>query len=196
MARSHPFFAPDTSAKRPAKPTTLVTGLALLMGLGTAVVCRCLPSHLHRSEGFLRLSHRQGPAGNGDVLRLELPAGWWVWYNGHQAWRGGTVMDGSGRPRIEVWLYEGEAPHKEESETWDLPWGRVTCLTGKERMERPFHSVPFHKVGDGCVVVRAFLLDHGYLTFCVAADQDAELKSVIWQCMRSLQSGAEENGAK
>jgi hypothetical protein len=139
-----------------------------------------------RTEGYVRLSYRQTAAGKGDVLRLGLPAGWWVKYNGHQSWRGGTVADAAGRPRIEVWLHDGPGPAAGESETCDFPWGRVVCRASSERADRPFCSFPFAGNGSGYVVERTFVLDRGCLSFRVPADQDAELKSVIWECMRSL----------
>src|SRR5262249_5383575 len=111
-----------------------------------------------------------------------------VRYNGHQPWRAGTVADRTGRPRIEVWLNEGKGPQRQEAETCVFPWGRVTCLTSSERMDRPFNSIPFAGGGNGFVVERAFLLDRGCISFRVPADQDAELKAVIWECMRSLRS--------
>jgi len=76
----------------------------------------------------------------------------------------------------------------QESETCDFPWGRVLCRTSSERMDRPFYSFPAVKIDNGSVVERAFVLDRGYLSFRVLADQDGVLKSVIWECMRSLRS--------
>lgn len=172
-----------------AKPTTLVTWLALLVGGGMALVFATMSNRSLRGEGTFCLSHRQGTAGNCDRLRFELPAGWWIQHNGRQPWRGGTIADPAGRPRIEVWLHEGKGPAKPDAESCEFPWGRVTCLTWSERMDRPFNSFPSVRIRDAVVVERAFLLKHGYVSFRVPADQDVELKWVIWECMRSLRPG-------
>ena len=58
------------------------------MGTGTALVLSFVMFRGQRCEGLVELSYRQMALGTGDVLRFELPAGWWVRYNGRQSWRG------------------------------------------------------------------------------------------------------------
>jgi hypothetical protein len=53
----------------------------------------------------------------------------------------------------------------------------------------PFLSFPQWKNAHGPVVERAFTLHGGYLLFRVLAREDAELKPVIWECLKSLQTG-------
>jgi hypothetical protein len=168
----------------------LATWSAVVVGAGLALVVAFL-NHNQRTEGYVRLSYRQAgwSSGGGDTLRFDLPAGWWVKHNGHQPRRGGTVGDPAGRPRIEVWLFEGEPPPQPGAEVCEFPWGQVRCLTWLKQMNRPFLSFPAVVYSEGSVVERAFLLDRGYVTFRVVADQDDELQPIIWECMRSLRRG-------
>jgi hypothetical protein len=156
------------------------------MGAGTALVVAFVLSRGQRGEGFVELSFRQIALDKGDVLRFELPAGWWVRYNGHQPWRGGTIADKTGQPRIEVWLHEGPLPAMQEDETCEFPWGQVPCRISTKQMERPFSSFPSVTTDNGLVLERAFIIPRGFITFRVPADQDGVLKTVIWECLCTL----------
>ena len=179
--------AADTLANRTSGTTSLATWLALLTGGGLALIFAFMASRGHRSEGPVRLTYQQSASRKGDGLLFELPPSWSVQYNGHQPWRGATLMDSTGRPRIEVWLHDGNCPWTALKERCDLPCGQVTCLTRSVPDARPFSSFPEVKNAETVVVERAFLLDRGYLMFRVQASQDTTLKPVIWECLRKLQ---------
>src|SRR5262249_40136783 len=110
MATSNPGSALHPAANRRRGRTPLATWLGLLIGGGLALEFALIVPGGQRSEGYVRLTYQQSPSGKGAGLRFELPAGWCVRYNGHQHWRGGTVLDKAGRPRIEVWLHDCACP--------------------------------------------------------------------------------------
>src|SRR5258708_6275017 len=93
----------DLSAPRQTATGRFGATLALICGAGAVLFAYAFSGGKH-SEGYVQLSSRQ--AGAGTSVRFDLPAGWRIKYNGHQPWRGGTVTDAGGRPRIEVWLFD------------------------------------------------------------------------------------------
>jgi hypothetical protein len=171
------------STTKPAPRSYLVTWFAVIFGAGIALAFN-LFSTGKRSEGYAELSHNQ----RGPMLRFDLPTGWWTSYNGRQHWRGGTIIDSAGRPRIEVWIFDGDCPWQGVEEDCVFPWGPAACRTAAKTMSRPFTSLPHGDRSEVNVIERAFLLKDGYLLFRVHASQDRDLRPMIWDCMRSLRS--------
>jgi hypothetical protein len=169
-------------ANPPQGKTLVGIWLALAVGGGLALLVAWKARHGPRHEGFVRLTYRQAAD---DGLRFDLPAGWSVVY-GRQRWRGGTVVDEAGRPRFDVRLHEGDCPWTEPAEACDFPWGKVPCLTRRDRDARPFGAFPEVRNPGEFVVERAFLLGRGYLVFSVPAGRDTTLRPVLWECLRGL----------
>jgi len=173
------FCAFEASMNPPQKPRSAAgMTLALLFGGGMALVL-AFQVRPARSAGPVRLTfHQRGPG-----VVFELPAGWEIIYNGHQRWRGGTVVDASGRPQMEVWLFADQKPPADAQEI-SFPWGTARAVTRATDNQRPFISFPQTVVAR--TTVWDYYLDGGFLSFRIAADKDQSLGHVIRDCLKSL----------
>jgi hypothetical protein len=170
----------------PTNPTPpnarAMTLLAVSCGFVFAVVMVWQMSP-RETGGPVVFTYGQSSSSAGVVF--ELPPGWKIVRNGHQPWHGGSVVDTSGRPRMEVWLHPLTNPTPPAgNEVVTFVWGTARCFTQKSEMARPFNSFP--RVAECGVVTRDFYLDQGMLSFRVVAKEDDEMKRVVHFCMDSL----------
>jgi hypothetical protein len=87
----------------PGRGWHAVALLAAAVGAGYIVERFDILHRVRETVGYVEFQPGGGYAyDTGDTVRLNLPPGWLVRYNGKQPWREATLFDETGRPRFEL----------------------------------------------------------------------------------------------
>lgn len=162
----------------------------LLIAGGFYLTFRFGPTRNKEDEQYLHFSFKQ-PFNTAKRklpgIRLKLPEGWKVHYNGHQPWRQATLVDENGVTKMEVILFahanNPQAPANVEK--LDLPIGNVIHWQSEREVWWRFNVHDGRESDNAEAVVHDYLIGQHRLTVRILKQDAKPLHELLNQMMKS-----------